>query len=145
MLRYVTILKIHSKTHVAGIVKIKPAKNVNNPIKPLTNIAVRIKIILEPIILTKCFIEIGTLFKNVANGLVSFAMTAPVKCENSVSCAEWIISDKNDKTARPIIAFKTVSAIKIYEMINKMFTIKNGNENKSDVKPNLIDFQNLTK
>ena len=138
-------MKIDIKTHVAGKVKINPAKNVNKPINPLTKIAVNIKIMLEPVTFTKFFMVIGKLFKNVANGLDSLAIVDPVKCEKIDSWTEWVIIDKNDKIARPIIAFKTVLAIKIYEITSRMFTIKNGKENSKDVKPNLIDFQKLAK
>ena len=85
MLRKVTSLNIHIKTHVAGIVITRPAKNVNNPITPLTRIAVKMIMMLEPVILKKFFITIGKLLIKVEKAFDSFAITDPVKCENKVN------------------------------------------------------------
>ena len=141
MFKYVTNLNIHIRTHVAGIVKIKPEKKVNNAITPLTNIAVRIRIMLEPMILKKFLIDTGKLFRNVANAFESFETIAPVKWANKVKCVAFKISNTSERIAKPTMAIKTESAIKIYAIIKSKSTAKNGNENKRDTKPNWIDFK----
>lgn len=120
-----------------------PAKKVNKPITPFTSIAVKMIIMLEPVILKNCFNVIGKLLRNVENAFESFAISEPVKWENRVSCVAWMSNEKNDNNARPEIAIRTESAINIYAIINSMFTIKNGSENIRDVSPNFIDFQKL--
>lgn len=140
-----TSLNMHINIHVAGIVITRPAKNVNNPITPLTRIAVKIIMMLVPVILKKFFITIGKLFIKVENAFDSFATTEPVKWENNVNLLAWISKDKSDNTARPAMANNTESATKIYAMISRIFTAKNGRENKRDAKPNLIDFQKTDK
>ena len=132
---------MQNKMHVAGIVNTRPAKNVNKAIKPLINMAVKIKITDEAIVFHKCFMATGKLFKNVLNEFVSFATTLPVKCVKSVRWSEFTIKDSSERIDNPTIAFSMVFAIRIYEIINSTLIAKNGNVNNNDVRPNLTDFQ----
>ena len=115
-------------THVAGNVKITPAKKVNIAITPLIKIAVKLITTLYPIIFQKFFISILKLFQNDLNGFELFATTFPVKWEKKVNLQELIVIDKNDTIARPITAFKNVSAMNKKAIKMPKLIMKKGNE-----------------